>query len=162
MKRAVIIILAIVSLVLVMAVAYSAFATQLQINGTAEIAEEWNIRIVNIKSIEVSENCDPGEPQFTSNTATFNAILSKPGDIITYEIEIENAGTLNANLSDITFTSNDETGSPAIIYYYSNPADMLAAGDSTTLYVTVEYDSNYAGVPEIKTKTITGTINYAQ
>ena len=87
-----------VIVILAMAVGYSAFATQLTLNGTAEITGVWDVRIVNIEAQEVSEGCDSGEPQYTNTSATFDAKLEKPGDSINYVITIKNAGTIDATL----------------------------------------------------------------
>lgn len=148
--------------ILLMAVGYSSFATQLKLNGTAEIIGEWNVRIIGIEAQDVSKGCDAGDPQFTNTSATFNAKLVKPGDYITYLITIENAGNINATLDSITFTDNGENGSPAITYKYSDPLTSLPAGAQTCVLVQVMYDENITEIPDIKTKTITGIIEYVQ
>lgn len=145
-----------------MAVGYSAFATQLKINGTAQIIGEWNVKITGIKAKSVSEGADAGKPEFTVTSANFYAKLSKPGDKIVYEITIENAGTMDAILQSATFTPDQENGSPAIKYETTQPAQTLNSGDTTTFTVTVIYDENMEEVPEIKEKTITGIIEYVQ
>lgn len=162
MKNKNLIITALLIVIVVMAVGYSAFATQLTINGTAQIIGEWNVRITGIKAQFVSEGANAGTPEFTITTATFNASLSRPGDKIIYEITIENAGTINANLQSATFTADEENGSPAIKYETTQPAQTLNSGDTTTFTVTVMYDENIDQVPEITTKTITGIIEYVQ
>ncbi len=148
-------------IVLLMAIGYSTFATQLKLTGTAEITGEWNIRIINITAQDVSEGCYSGTPQYSNTNATFDAKLVKPGDSITYVITIENAGTIDATLSNIIF-KEEENGSPAIIYTTTSVSNLLKAGEQTTLTIKVEYDSNYTEVPSIKTKTITGSIEYMQ
>ncbi len=162
MKNKNLIITALLIVIVVMAVGYSAFATQLTINGTAQIIGEWNVRIAGIKAQFVSEGANAGTPEFTITTATFNASLSRPGDKIIYEITVENAGTINANLQSATFTADEENGSPAIKYETTQPAQTLNSGDTTTFTVTVMYDENIDQVPEITTKTITGIIEYVQ
>lgn len=150
-----------IAVIIVMAVGYSTFATQLSLNGTAEITGEWNVKITAIEAQDVSEGCDSGEPQFTNTSATFNAKLLKPGDSITYVITIKNAGTIDAKLDKITCTP-DESGSPAITYTTINPAETLLAGEETTLTIKVVYDEETTKIPEIKTKTITGIVEYVQ
>ena len=145
-----------------MAVGYSAFATHLTLNGTAEITGEWNVKITGIEAKYVSDGCEAGDPQFTNTDATFDAKLLKPGDKITYEITIQNAGTIDASLENVTLTSDDENGSTAIKYTNTDPSKSLLAGEQTTFTVTVMYDENTAEVPSVKTKTITGTIEYVQ
>ncbi len=145
-----------------MAIGYSTFATQLNISGTAEIVGEWNVKITNIEVKELSDGCDAGKLQYTNTTATFNAKLKKPGDVITYEITIQNAGTIDATLNSAIFTPDNENGSPAIIYETTDPSQTLNAGDITTFTVTVKYDEKLTSVPEVKTKQLTGVIEYVQ
>ena len=157
-----IIIGALVIAILAMSIGYSAFASQLTINGTAQITGVWDVRITGIEATQVSEGCDGGEPQYTNTTATFNAKLQKPGDIIKYLITIRNEGTIDAALDDVLFQCDEESGSPAISYSTTNVAKILNAGEETTLEITITYDPNYTEVPSIKTKTITGIIEYVQ
>ncbi len=142
-----------------MAVAYSAFATQLVFNGNAEIVSEWNVKIVNVTAAYVSEECEAGEPEFTDTSVTFNAKLVNPGDYITYLITIKNAGTINAKLKQAEFTP-EASGSPAILYTTSGPENELAAGGETCILVKVEYDETTTQMPTITTRTITGIVEY--
>ena len=157
-----IIIIAILIVIVAMAVAYSAFATQLNINGQSEIIGEWNIKITGITAENVSTGCDAGKPEYTNTSATFSAKLLKPGDTITYVITIQNSGTINATLDKITFTPDDKEGSPAISYETTSPATSLGAGEQTTFTVKVTYNAETTEVPSVKTKTITGIIEYVQ
>lgn len=149
-------------IILLMAVAYSNFATQLTLNGETEIIGEWNVKIIGIETQNVSQGCQVGSPTFTNSSVTFNAKLQKPGDEITYIITIKNYGTIDAVLDTATFTSDEENGSPAIKYVTTDPGNELNSGDETTFKVTVMYDKNFTEVPSIKTKTITGVIDYIQ
>lgn len=155
------IILALLIVILAMAIGYSAFATQLDLNGTSQIIGEWNVRIINVEAQDVSEGCDYGEPQFTNTSFSFNAKLVKPGDSITYVITIENAGTIDAKL-EIMRCKAEENASKEIGYMVTAPADFLKAGEQTTFTITAIYDPDATEVPDIKTKSITGTIEYVQ
>ena len=157
-----IIIGALLVVILIMSVGYSTFATQLTLNGTAQIIGEWNVKITDIETMDISEGCDAGDIQFTNTTVAFNAKLKKPGDVITYVITIENAGTIDATLENVTFASDEKNGSPAIMYETTELASSLLAGEKTTFTVTVKYDPNCSEVPDVKTKTITGIIEYVQ
>ena len=145
-----------------MAVGYSAFASKLTLNGTAEIIGEWDVKIIGIEAQNVSESADAGTPEFTDTTINFYAKLAKPGDSIDYVITIKNAGNLDAKLDEILFISDEVNGSPAIIYSTTNLSDTLSAGETTSLTVKVKYDPNCTETPSVKTKTITGTIKYVQ
>lgn len=147
--------------ILLMTVGYARFETQLNINGTAEIIGEWNVKITNIEAIEISEGCDSGSPQFTNTTVTFDAKLVKPGDSITYLVTIKNLGTIDAVLSNIVFKEL-EGGSPAILYETTEIKPTLDAGETTTFNIKIEYDKNVTENPEITTKSITGIIEYSQ
>ncbi len=157
-----IIISALLVVILIMSVGYSAFATQLTLNGTAQIIGEWNVKITGIETMDISEGCDAGPLQFTNTTVTFNAKLKKPGDVITYVITIENAGTIDATLENVIIASDEENGSPAITYKTTGLASSLLAGGKTSFTVTIKYDPNCTEVPEVKEKTITGIIEYVQ
>ncbi len=147
--------------ILLMAVAYSALATQLKLNGTAEIISEWNVKITSVTAQYVSQGCNAGNPEFTDTTITFNAELVKPGDYITYLVMIENTGTLDATLDNITLTP-DENGSPAITYTHTEPETLLEAGKTTGFLIKVAYDENTTEMPSIKSRTITGIVKYVQ
>lgn len=155
------IIIALLIIIFAMAVGYSAFATQLNLNGTAEVVGEWDVRIINIEAQDISEGCDAGEPQYTNTSATFNSKLLKPGDSITYVITIENAGTIDAILDSVVF-KEQEDGSEAINYETTELEKTLDAGQQTTFNVKVTYDPETEEIPSIKTKTITGIIEYVQ
>lgn len=160
-KKKTIIIIALLIVILIMAVGYATLISQLSLNGNAQITSEWNVKITEISAQDVSPNCNAGQPQFTNNTVTFNAELTKPGDYITYMIKIQNTGTIDAVLKNIEFT-DDGTGSSAIIYSNSEPKPTLSAGEETAFLVKVSFDENATEIPEVKTKKITGTIEYVQ
>ncbi len=103
------------AIVLVMAVGYAAFATQLTINGTANITSNWDVHIQNIEvdgeptgtaeNVAEGTKVDPDDPL----KATFSTKLVSPGDSITYKVTVVNAGTLPAEVSSIT-VSQKNTG----------------------------------------------------
>lgn len=161
MKKRIIIISALLIAILLMAVAYSALATQLTLTGTATIISEWNVKVTSVSAQDVSAGCNAGTPEFTDTTITFNAELVKPGDYITYLVMIENTGTLDATLDRITLTP-DESGSQAIVYTHTEPEELLKAGGTTCFLVKVAYDENTTEMPSITTKTITGVVKYVQ
>ncbi len=156
-----IIIIALLIVILAMAVGYSAFATQLTVDGTAEIIGVWNVKITNIEAKEISKGCSAGEPQFTNTSITFYSKLAKPGDSITYEVTIENSGTIDATLGDILFQEQTD-GSPAINYVTTEVATDLKAGEQTTFDIKVEYIKDTSEVPEVKIRKMTGIVEYVQ
>lgn len=151
------------AIVLVMAIGYAAFAAQLNINGTANITSKWD---VHIKSIT------PGSPTGTASnksatvgeddlSATFAAELISPGDSITYTIVVENTGTLDAKLSNLTFDGGDN---PAIVHTYSGISqnDVLNAGGEATFTITVKYDEGITSQPENTESAVHMQLTYVQ
>ncbi len=160
-KKRNVIVITLLFLILLMTVGYATFVTQLNINGTAEIIGEWNVSIINVEATEVSEGCDGGTPEFTGTSTTFNAKLAKPGDSVTYLVTIKNAGTIDAVLSNIIY-KEDTGGSPDISYTTTEIAHELNAGETTTYEIKIEYNKDANEAPSVKTKSITGIVEYSQ
>ena len=122
------------AIVLVMAVGYAAFATQLNINGTASISSSWDVHYklasgvtpgtATTNGVNAVAGALPGGGTASTNpsgtityssdllTATLTANLIQPGDTVTYTLTPTNAGSLAAKAS--------------------NPVVKIAAGSSTT------------------------------
>lgn len=154
--------------ILVMAVGYAAFATTLNINGTATIAGSWDVEITGITSDTTHGGTDKiGTPSFTPTVATFDVEFAKPGDYAIYTVTVENKGTIDAKLDSFTFV--DQNDGPADIKFsiVSQPtaSSILAAGGTATFEVKAEYDANATtvlGTSADKDKTVKGVIEYVQ
>lgn len=151
-------------LVCVMAVGYALLSQQLTINGTATIDSTWKVEITGI---EVTGTTGDGAsvsatPNVTS--ASFEATLVQPEDSVTYTVTIKNKGTLPAKVS--SYSAVPGTNGNAIIYTVSGIAegDTLAAGETKTFTVKVEYNPAITSQPANTdtTKALTVTINYVQ
>ncbi len=160
-KNKIIILIFFLIAIVLMAVGYSTFATDFTINGTAEITGIWDVRITNITATQVTDGCDAGTPTFTKDSINFSAKLNKPGDEIIYEVTIENLGTIDAELQTIIFTEEID-GIEEINYTTSELKKDLNVGDSTTFNIIVTYVKNSEKIPDVKTKTLTGIIQYVQ
>ncbi len=160
-RNKILILIVFLATIILMAVGYSTFATDFTIDGNAEITGEWDVRITNIKAIQVPDSCDAGTPVFTKDSIKFSAKLNKPGDEIIYEVTIENLGTIDAELQTIIFTE-EIGGIEEINYTTSELSKYLNVGDSTTFNIMVTYVKDTKSIPNIKTKTLTGTIQYVQ
>jgi len=153
------------AIVFVMAVGYAAFATQLNINGTANITSSWDVHIKSLtagtpvgtatsRSADVVEG-NPLEVEFETE-------LLAPGDSLTYTVEVENSGSLPAKLSNIKFNqtqSNTATeegkDTRTIIYSYAGISinDVLEPGATKSFTVTVQYNPAITTQPEENDKT---------
>ena len=156
------IILGLCSILLVMAAGYAAFRTQLTINGTSNITSEWKVLITDIQSRNVvgrAENAE--EPSHTETTATFKTNLYLPGDSITYDVTVENQGSIDAVLKTI---QKSDSNNNAIIFETSGiqEGEVLKASESTKFSVTVSYNASTTSQPSNITSDLEVTLNYEQ
>ncbi len=157
-----IIIGALCGVLLIMAVGYAAFATQLNIEGTTSITSSWNVKITNIEEKnKVGTASSKEDPTHEDLTATFSVSLISPGDSIEYDITVENQGTIDAELARIKMSKSTN---PAIKFSYSGieEGSILAASTSDVLTVKVEYDSSVTSQPEDTSAEVTVTLDYVQ
>lgn len=152
------------AIVFLLAVVYSTYATQLRINGVANVAANWDI---HIKSIT------PGTPVGTASvkeapmvgidrlSASFSTNLLKPGDALTYTIVVENGGNLDASLNDIIFSKD---ASDYIDFTYSgiSVGDRLNAGKTKSFTITALYKEVATQINADLTSNVYMVLTYVQ
>ena len=156
------IILGLCSILLVMVAGYAAFRTQFTINGTSNITSEFKVLITDIQSRNVvgrAENAE--EPSHTETTATFKTNLYLPGDSITYDVTVENQGSIDAVLKTI---QKSDSNNNAIIFETSGiqEGEVLKASESTKFSVTVSYNASTTSQPSNITSDLEITLDYEQ
>ena len=128
------------AILVIMGVGYAAFSSQLKITGTSNIDSTWSVKITSITPTDIiGEAKDKPEiTDYTDTTATFGTSLKLPNDSITYNIVIENQGSLDAKLDTISKT---DTNNSAISFEISGveEGDLLKAGENVTMKVKVTY-----------------------
>ena len=162
MKSKKIIMITMCFLICIMAIGYAAFATNLTINGTANITSTWKVLFTKIEEVSKTSGVTITKvPTAEGTNATFNVDLTSPGDKIVYKITVENQGTLDAIINDITAS---ETGSDAIKFGISGikKGDKLATSAATTFSVTISYDISITSQPATTNNTLTVNIDYVQ
>ena len=155
------------AIVLVMAVGYAAFATQLNITGTASITSNWDVHFDSASQVSgdvVAAKTFSGGSLPTGTltygsgaaplTATVHADLNQPGDSVTFTLRIINAGSLNATAATPTLSGSgfDINGLVAtkghIKFTVTAPATNPlphTSGNTTTMTVKAEFiDTNAA------------------
>lgn len=148
-------------------IGYAALATNLYINGTAGVATDANWLIEFTDSAEVSKSEGVTSNSFDHNATTFefDVTLSKPGDTITYEVDVTNNGTIDAKLDSITGLDEVNEKEPVEIQYEITgltEGEVLAAGATKTFNVTVTWTAG-TDIPEGElSKTSAITLNYVQ
>ena len=148
--------------ILCMIVGYAAFSTALKINGTANIASTWQVLFTKIEEVSKTSGVTiKSAPTASGTTATFNLDVQFPGDTIVYKITVENQGTIDAIINDITAS---KTGNDAIKFNITGikKGDILVKGTSTTFNVEITYDVNTNKQPTDLNEALTMEINYIQ
>lgn len=150
-----------------MSVGYAALAQVLTINGTANINAEWDVEITGITEGTLT---GATTKTITSDTtsATFNVDLAYPGATATYEVDIENKGTINAILESISGLDAANAALPAEVQYTVTgvkATDTLDAKATAKAIVTVTWvksADNTDTVPNTPSKIATINLNYVQ
>ena len=145
-----------------MTIGYASFSTQLNISGTSSITSNWDVQITNItQGTPTGTGENAVAPSYTATTATMEANLYAPGDAMTYEITIQNKGTIDAVLSKIT---KSDSNNPAILFETSgvNEGDTLLAGETAKMTVKISYNSSVTSQPENLSAEMAVTLEYTQ
>ena len=157
------IIMGLCAILLIMGVGYAAFSSQLKISGTSNIATNF---LVKITGIEVSSKSGgaadkPDVTTYNDTSATFGTTLQTPGDSITYDITIENKGTIDAVLKTISKT---DASNSAILFETSgvNEGDPLNVGEIATMQVKVTYNPSVESQPTDLDSTLKVDLTYEQ
>lgn len=151
-----------VAIIVIMGVGYGAFFETLTINGTTLVDATWDVHIEKLDVLNETKN---GKSLSTSVSsplyASFKASLAGSGSSVTYQVTLKNSGTLNAELSGITF---DTGNNDVIVYSYDGIklSDKLSAGTSTNFTITVKYNDSYTGSFDGMTSDLTMHLNYVQ
>ena len=150
-------------ILVIMGVGYAAFQSQLKISGTSNIASNFLVKITGIEvSIQSGGAADkPEVTTYNDTSATFGTTLQSPGDSITYDITIENKGSIDATLKTISKT---DTNNSAIIFETSgvNEGDTLNVGEVATMQVTVTYNPSVTSQPSNLNSTLKVDLTYEQ
>ena len=154
-------------LILGMAVGYAAFSQTLTINGTANISSTWDVHFKSIAdgTLVGATNVATYPKLDGTTTATFNVNLAYPGASATYNIVVENSGSVDAEIESIAGnleTANVAEPTGVTFTCDAEVGDKLAAGATKTYVVTATWDADDDTVPETTSKTVTITLNYVQ
>ena len=148
-KKRNIIIGSLCSLIVFMGIGYAVLSQTLNINGTANMRGEWDIKITDISEASRTGKADPGTPTISSSgvSASFEANLWMPGDSITYNITVKNNGNIDAALKELV--PSVENGVQQV--KFSNNAvqgKVLRQKESYTFQVSVVFDEDATEIPK--------------
>ena len=146
-----------------MAVGFAAFAQQLQINGTSNITSSWDIRITNIRAVNLGSVTNNGayditEPSIGSGnlSASFQTGLKSPGDTRMYEIEVTNSGSLDAEVTTVFTNSLSE----AVHFSYDGVGPLGGSGTDVLTNAGVYNTANVSSSEPFSLPATTNNVRY--
>ncbi len=179
-KQKYIIIGALCLVVTLLSIGYAVLSATLRINGTAKVSgEKWSVEFVEKQARTIPKGkaaCDIGT---IANTSVTNLLakVKVPGDSCTFTIPVENTGTLDASLVDVTnkalslsYDGNQEDIDIISSYItydvrYGNTQvnnetnfdsiDILEPGERETITLKVEFKEEATQIPNAVV-TVTG------
>ena len=149
--------------VVLMGIAYAAFASNLNITGTSSMSENWCIGFDSTRTSDYTAQAGitggtvpTGSMSFSGDscggnlktTATLNASFKQPGDKVEYTLTIGNKGTLAAAIESIEVDGDSVTSDTTITkgnikYIIEMPlSTSLAVNATTTMKVTAMFQND--------------------
>lgn len=155
-----------------LSIAYAAYSTTLNINGTATLkAGQWNVKFDNMTTpVSTVGKASSTVNSLTDTNFTFNVTLNAPGDSVVYNFDVHNTGAINAKLSSITLSGVEEARAKKVTYTIKHAdgtdftvGESLLSGASQPLKITVTYDSDAQDVPTTDVNlSLAATLVYVQ
>ena len=158
-----IIIFSLLGLLCLMAAGYAAFQTNLKIKGTSGISSNWDIKITNVtKSNETGGVEEVKTPTWTDLTAYMEANLYEKGDSIEYDVTVQNDGTIDASLDNISENIKSTNEAVKITFSGYTKGEKLFKNSSQIIKVKIEYNPDFNGKLEEGSGEISVDLNYTQ
>ena len=114
--------------------------------------DKWGVNITNVGEVEKDGNAEiTKEISTIGTTLNFSVVLFKPGDKISFNIDVENTSVLDAELYALTLTGLNDIDSENVTYtilpvddsiLHDNDTEgsILKSGNKQTFNITVSYD----------------------
>ena len=146
-----------------MGIGYSAFSSNLEISGTSSVSSSWDIAITGISDAKVEGLAEETHtPTWDRLTASMEADLYQKGDSVSYGVTIENRGTLDATLEDISQNVKSTNEAVRIMFTGYTKGQVLKAKSSQIVTVKIEYNPDFDGNAEEGAGEVSVTFNYTQ
>ena len=122
--------------------------------------DKWGINITKVGEVNKSGNAEiVKEISTIGTTLNFSAVLFRPGDKISFDIEVSNTSTLNAELYALTLTGLNDIDSEDITYTIlpidgsvlhtdSSTGSILSSGNKQMFNITLVYDETASNIQE--------------
>ena len=126
-------------------IGYSILTSVVRIDGTASITSTWRIVFTDAKEKTMDKATTKAGPTITGGTSlSLSVELDEPGSQATYDVTVQNQGTIDAVVKEIRFNDGKPNDLKVVVsnLYKGFP---LKAGESKTFQVIATWDSS---VPE--------------
>ena len=141
-----IIIFSLIGILLLMAIGYAAFQTNLDVKGNSQITSNWDVEIINVKEGEKTGLAESAKtPTWTKTEASMETNLYQKGDSMSYIVTIENKGSFDAKLDNINLGKGTNEEAVNITFSGYTKGQTLFKGTTTDITVTISYNPNYEG-----------------
>ena len=114
--------------------------------------DKWGINITNVSDVEKNGEAEISKEISTiGTTLNFSTVLFKPGDKISFNVDVENTSVLDAELYALTITGLNDIDSEnitytilpiddSVIHTEDSVGSVLKSGGKQTFNITVSYD----------------------
>ena len=126
-------------------IGYSILTSVVRIDGTASITSTWRIVFTDAKEKTMDKATTKAGPTITGETSlSLSVELDEPGSQATYDVTVQNQGTIDAVVKEIRFNDGKPNDLKVVVsnLYKGFP---LKAGESKTFQVIATWDPS---VPE--------------
>ena len=146
-----------------MTVGYAAFQTNLDIKGTSKVSSNWNVLITNVTESNKEGQAETvGSPTWTDLTAYMEANLYQKGDSIEYDVTVENRGTIDASLDNVSENIKSTNEAIKITFSGYTKGEKLYKNETKTIKVKIEYNPEFNGTAEEGSSEVSIDLNYTQ
>ena len=190
-KRRVIVFIVLLLMILGITIGYAIMSETLTIQGQAEVRPaSWEIRFANLSAPAITGDASvPTLPTIggTGNTtiSNYDVILTRPGDSVAFEFDVQNNGSIPARLQTLTMntpatltlqglgattaTADENIVRGNLVYtltYTDNTPvaqnDTLAAGSSVRMRLTLSYTGTTLPADDVQISGLGVTLLYQQ
>ena len=126
-------------------IGYSILTSVVRVDGTTSITSTWRIVFTDAKEKTMDKATTKAGPTITGGTSlSLSVELDEPGSQATYDVTVQNQGTIDAVVKEIRFNDGEPNDLKVVVsnLYKGFP---LKAGESKTFQVIATWDSS---VPE--------------
>lgn len=134
-----VIIISLLIVVLFLSVGYTLLSIQFR-NMTDEKVEKWNVGFASIGDVSISgSGLDVSNKIENNSVATFEVILKDKNDMVKYNVNVRNNGTLDAKIGSIMLISDND--SVKFLLENVNAEDVIRSGDSKDISLIATYNN---------------------